>query len=183
MGRAGWLQWFRAQGPRVRPWAVAAAAVPRTLLEMRILRPTQTCWLWSPGGGLLTSVLTRPSGETEKHRVSWNFFFFSAATCILSSRLAWYRMFWGGGGVFFLYLFFFLYIKYHCGDFPGGPVLKNLPCNTADMGSIPGRGTKILLASEQLSPCATSRVWAPPWEILHDAAKSRVLQLRSETAK
>ena len=25
-------------------------------------------------------------------------------------------------------------------DFPGGPVVKNLPCNAGDMGSIPGPG-------------------------------------------
>ena len=28
-------------------------------------------------------------------------------------------------------------------DFPGGPVVKNLPSNAEDAGSIPGRGTKI----------------------------------------
>ena len=28
-------------------------------------------------------------------------------------------------------------------NFPGGPVLKNLPCNTRDSISIPGRGIKI----------------------------------------
>ena len=28
-------------------------------------------------------------------------------------------------------------------DFPGGPVVKNLPCNAGDMGSILGQGTKI----------------------------------------
>ena len=28
-------------------------------------------------------------------------------------------------------------------DFPGGPVVKNLPCKAGDMGSIPGWGTKI----------------------------------------
>ena len=28
-------------------------------------------------------------------------------------------------------------------DFPGGPVVKTLPSNTGDMGSIPGWGTKI----------------------------------------
>ena len=28
-------------------------------------------------------------------------------------------------------------------NFPGGPVVKNLPSNAGDMGSIPGRGTKI----------------------------------------
>ena len=40
-------------------------------------------------------------------------------------------------------------------DFPGGPVVKNLPCNPGDSGSIPGQETKILHAKEQLSPCAT----------------------------
>ena len=28
-------------------------------------------------------------------------------------------------------------------DFPGGPVGKNLHCNSEDMGSIPGQGTRI----------------------------------------
>ena len=28
-------------------------------------------------------------------------------------------------------------------DFPGGPVVKNLPFNAGDIGWIPGRGTKI----------------------------------------
>ena len=27
-------------------------------------------------------------------------------------------------------------------DFPGGPVVKNLPSNAGDTGSIPGQGTK-----------------------------------------
>ena len=27
--------------------------------------------------------------------------------------------------------------------FPGGPVVKNLPCSTEDTGSSPGQGTKI----------------------------------------
>ena len=27
-------------------------------------------------------------------------------------------------------------------DFPGAPVVKNLPSNTGDVGSIPGQGTK-----------------------------------------
>ena len=34
------------------------------------------------------------------------------------------------------------------GYFPGGPVDENLPCNTGDMGSIPGSGTKIPHAAE-----------------------------------
>ena len=36
-------------------------------------------------------------------------------------------------------------------DFPGGPVVKNLPCNAGDAGSIPGLGTKIPYATEQPS--------------------------------
>ena len=40
-------------------------------------------------------------------------------------------------------------------DFSGGPVVKNLPSNARDMGSIPGQRTKIPHALGQLSPCAT----------------------------
>ena len=36
-------------------------------------------------------------------------------------------------------------------DFPGGPVVKNLPCNAGDVGLIPGQGTEIPYATEQLS--------------------------------
>ena len=36
-------------------------------------------------------------------------------------------------------------------DFPGGTVVKNQPSNAGDMGSIPGRGTKIPHAAGQLS--------------------------------
>ena len=37
-------------------------------------------------------------------------------------------------------------------DFPGGPMVKNLPYNAGDTGSIPGQGTKIPHAMGQLSP-------------------------------
>ena len=43
-----------------------------------------------------------------------------------------------------------------CWDFPGGPVVKNLPGNAGDAGSIPGQGTKIPHAAGQLSPRATT---------------------------
>ena len=36
------------------------------------------------------------------------------------------------------------------GDVPGGPVVKNPPSNSGDVGSIPGLGTKIPYAAEQL---------------------------------
>ena len=37
-------------------------------------------------------------------------------------------------------------------DFIGGPVVKNLPTNVGDARWIPGWGTKIPTAMEQLSP-------------------------------
>ena len=36
---------------------------------------------------------------------------------------------------------------------PGAPVVKNLPSNAGDVGSIPSGGTKIPYAMGQLSPC------------------------------
>ena len=42
------------------------------------------------------------------------------------------------------------------GDFPGGPVVKNLPANAGGTGSIPGLGTKIPHAMGQLNPCTTT---------------------------
>ena len=47
------------------------------------------------------------------------------------------------------------------GNFPGGSVVKNLPSNTGDTGSIPGQGTKIPCAVEQLSPGTTSTECTP----------------------
>ena len=35
--------------------------------------------------------------------------------------------------------------------FPGGPIVKNLPCNAGDTDLIPGWGTKSTHATEQLS--------------------------------
>ena len=42
-------------------------------------------------------------------------------------------------------------------DFPGGPVVKSLPSNARDAGSIPGWGTTIPHAMGQLSPCTATR--------------------------
>ena len=41
------------------------------------------------------------------------------------------------------------------GNFPGDLVVKHLPANAGDMGSITGPGTKILHALGKLSPCTT----------------------------
>ena len=48
------------------------------------------------------------------------------------------------------------YPEWPPGDFPGHPVVKNLSCKAGDTGLIPGQGTKIPHATEQLSPCATT---------------------------
>ena len=51
-------------------------------------------------------------------------------------------------------------------DFPGGPVVKNLPSNAGDAGSIHGQGTKIPHAAGQLSPHTTTTEPAPQLESL-----------------
>ena len=38
-------------------------------------------------------------------------------------------------------------------DFPGGPVVKNLPSTSGDPGSIPGQGMEVPNATGQPSPC------------------------------
>ena len=43
-----------------------------------------------------------------------------------------------------------LILKTLCRDVPGGPVVKNPPSNSGDLGLMPGLGTKILHAAEQL---------------------------------
>ena len=45
-----------------------------------------------------------------------------------------------------------LYFESVFGDFPGDPVVKNPPYNSGDVGLIPGLGTEIPPAMEQLSP-------------------------------
>ena len=49
-----------------------------------------------------------------------------------------------------------LFAKRNPWDFLGGPVVKNLPSNAGDVGSIPVRGTKIPHAMGQLSPRAAT---------------------------
>ena len=52
----------------------------------------------------------------------------------------------------------FSYIKIKClWDFPGAPVVKTPPSSAGDVGSIPGWGTKIPHAAQQLSPRASTR--------------------------
>ena len=42
-------------------------------------------------------------------------------------------------------------------DFPGGPVVKNSPCNAGDMGLVPGWGTNIPHAMEHLGLHVTTK--------------------------
>ena len=53
-------------------------------------------------------------------------------------------------------------------DYPGGPVVKNPPCNAGDLGSVPGWGTKIPHAAEQLSLHIATR------ESRHHSERSRM---------
>ena len=42
----------------------------------------------------------------------------------------------------FTYLFSFTFTISLWEDFPGGPVVKNMPSEAGDVGSIPGQGTR-----------------------------------------
>lgn len=58
-------------------------------------------------------------------------------------------------------------------DFPGGPVVRNMPCNAGDVGWITGRGTKTPHAEKQLSLHATREpVCADCWRPSSTAGKS-----------
>ena len=76
----------------------------------------------------------------------------------------------------------------HCGSSLVVQWVKNLPSNARDMGSIPEWGTKILRASEQLSPPATtteptySATWAPQLE-RNPCTAMKSPQLRPNAAK
>ena len=62
-------------------------------------------------------------------------------------------------------------------------MVKSLPCNAGDVGSIRGQGTKIPHAAGQLSPWAATRVHVPQGEIPHDEGKSLVPKVRPYPAK
>ena len=69
------------------------------------------------------------------------------------------------------------------GDFPGGPVVQNLPSNAGDTGSISGWGAKIPHAVGQLSPRAAtteparSGAHAPQLESLQASTKTQCSQI------
>ena len=56
------------------------------------------------------------------------------------------------------------------GDFPGGPGVKNLPCNAEDQGSIPDQGPKVPHAVQPT--CHRDRVRPPQGKILQDTIKT-----------
>ena len=57
-------------------------------------------------------------------------------------------------------------------NFSAGPVVKNLPCNVGDAGSIPGQGMKIPHAIKQLS------LQAATTELAHSGAQGPKLESR-----
>ena len=76
------------------------------------------------------------------------------------------------------------HLKHPTRDFPGGPEVKNLPCNAEDAGLNPSWGTRIPHVMEQLpkhgnywtctpcSLCASNRVYVTQWKILQDTTKT-----------
>ena len=77
----------------------------------------------------------------------------------------------------------FIFKNASSGDFLGGPVVKNLPCNSGDLNLIPGQGTKIPRAEEQLSPHVISTEHATTRESKCCNGRSCVLQLRPDRGK
>ena len=66
-----------------------------------------------------------------------------------------------------------IYLEKNIRDFPGGPVVSNLPSNAGDAGSIPRQGTRIPHAMGQLSPgTATSKKPGHQNKIWHTKIKS-----------
>ena len=70
------------------------------------------------------------------------------------------------------------YIKMIVKELRGGPVVKNLPSNAGDTGSIPGQGTKISHATGQLRPHATTTELT-----CHNQTEARAPQLRPDADK
>ena len=69
-------------------------------------------------------------------------------------------------------IFFKLNLKNQHRNFPGGPVVKNPPCNAGDTGRIPSWGTKILHAIQQVKAhCNTAPGPVPQLENLCAAVK------------
>ena len=76
-----------------------------------------------------------------------------------------------------------LFLNLQYGNFPSGPVVKNLPCNAGDAGLIPGGRTKIPYATEQLSLQAKITEAHAPLDsecitrkIMHDKQRSHLSQ-------
>ena len=74
--------------------------------------------------------------------------------------------------------------KWDLGDFPGGPMVRNPPCSAGEAGSIPGLGTKISHAVEQLRLHARiESAYVTEKEPHVTQWKPHVLQLRPHTAR
>ena len=56
-------------------------------------------------------------------------------------------------------------IKYAISNFPGSSLVENTPCNTGDMGSITGQGSRIPHVTEQ-GPCVpTNELMCQSWRV------------------
>ena len=73
--------------------------------------------------------------------------------CGISKDLKYFKWSWERKMKHFIFPDFKTYYR----DFPGGPVVKNLPCSSRDVSSIPGQGTKIAHATGQVIPHATTK--------------------------
>ena len=70
-------------------------------------------------------------------------------------------------------LFFLLLLKRRCKDFPGGPVVKNLPSNAGmQVGSLVGKLRSHMLQFSSVQPLSCVRLFETPWTVAHQASLS-----------
>ena len=68
-------------------------------------------------------------------------------------------------------------IEIRSGDFPSGPVVKNLPCNAEDASSVPDQGTKIPHAKELWARAPQLESLRTTAELSHAAGKMHCSQI------
>ena len=61
-----------------------------------------------------------------------------------------------------MYIYRLLYKNSRLGCFPGGPVVKNLPCNAGDTGLIPGQGNPVCHGATKPVTTTTESVFQSP---------------------
>ena len=82
----------------------------------------------------------------------WHLYYDGGIFTMMVVSLLWWWYLYYDADIFTMMVASLLRPTRSVGDFPGGLVVKKPPCYAGDMGSIPGRGTKIPHAREWVRP-------------------------------